>query len=308
MNLVIFMKIGPFSIGMRTVKTALAVVLGLYLSYILDLRAPIFTSIASITTMQPSFSDTSKAVKRRLFTCIFGVIFGYVLSKVTTNPYLMPVFAGLGVVVTIVLHQATGLSDMTTLAVIVFVASFATKSDHMTYGINRLIGTCLGVAISVAVNVLISSPKIHENFYHSVTKAYDEIVDLTRACILLPYPTDLSQLEKDIDQVNKYYHLLDEELNSPFYSGKDFKVPHAIIDLINEIYLRFQLLEELKPFLPTISEENKKIIEDLFSYTVIFQGALRKEEAAVYNYHIHTILRDVSRIKDFIQKDRKSMR
>lgn len=297
------MKTWRIHIGMRTFKTALSVVLGLYLSHILNLGAPIFTSIASITTMQPSFTDTSKQVKRRLFTCVFGVIFGYLLAQITENPMITPILAGIGVIFTIVLHQLTGQKNMITLACIVFVASFATKTNHFTYGINRLLGTCLGVAISVAVNVLIRAPQIHEDFFKSVKEAYIEIFDLTRASLLFPYPSDLTKLEAAISKVNNYYHMLDEEIHSPFYMGKDFKIPHAIIDVINEIYLRFQLLEELKPFLPTIFGKNIKTIEDLFSYTILYEGDLKKEEAVVYNYHIEVILKDVFRLKNFIESN-----
>ncbi len=297
------MKIWHVRIGMRTFKTALSVIIGLYLSYLLNLRAPIFTSIASITTMQPSFTDTSEAVKRRLFTCVFGVIFGYLLAQITTNPLITPLIAGLGVIFTIVLHQLTGQKNMTTLACIVFVASFATKTDHATYGINRLVGTFLGVAISVIINVLISSPKIHEDFYESVEKAYEEIYGLTRSCILLPYPSDLSKLEAAIDKVNKYYKMVDEEIHSPFYPDKDIQIPHNMIDLMNEIYLRFQLLEELKPFRPTIFGKNVETIEQLFGYTILYDGDLKRQEAVVYNYHIEVILKDVFRLKNFVESN-----
>ena len=301
------MKIWRVRIGMRTFKTALSVVIGLYLSHLLNLQAPIFTAIASITTMQPSFTDTSEQVKRRLFTCVFGVVFGYLLAQITNDPLFTPILAGIGVIFTIVLHQLTGQKNMTTLACIVFVASFATRTNHMTYGINRLIGTFLGVAISVLINVLIRAPKVHEDFFQSVQEAYQEIFDLTRSCLLLPYPSDLTQLEATINKVNNYYNMLDEEMHSPFYSGKDFQIPHSIIEVINEIYLRFQLLEELKPFTPTIFGKNVETIEKLFSYTILYQGDLKRQEAVVYNYHIEVILKDVSRLKNFVESHKAEM-
>ena len=123
----------------------------------------------------------------------------------------------------------------------------------------------------------------------------------------MPYPSDLTQLEATINKVNNYYNMLDEEMHSPFYSGKDFQIPHSIIEVINEIYLRFQLLEELKPFTPTIFGKNVETIERLFSYTILYQGDLKRQEAVVYNYHIEVILKDVSRLKNFVESHKAEM-
>ena len=72
-----------YRIGMRAIKTALAVLIGLYISYLLNLNSPIFVSIAAVSSMKPSMSESLDDMKKRLFTAVIGVIIGYLASKIS---------------------------------------------------------------------------------------------------------------------------------------------------------------------------------------------------------------------------------
>lgn len=154
-----------YRIGMRTLKTALAVVIGLYISYLLDLDSAIFVSIAAVSTMKPSMSESLEDFKKRLFTCVFGVMVGYFFSKISVVEYLEPLIAGLGILLTIYILVVVKMKDMTQLSCIVFVASFCSNSDKFYYATNRIIGTVIGIIVGVLVNYFISSPNVWEDFY-----------------------------------------------------------------------------------------------------------------------------------------------
>ncbi|MDO5713074.1 MAG: aromatic acid exporter family protein [Tissierellia bacterium] len=289
-------------IGMRTIKTAISVVIGLYLSILLKLDTPIFTTIAAITTMQPSFTETFNTMKNRIITCIFGVVIGILLSYITDNPFLLPIIAGFGVIFVIWVLQLFGFKSMITLSVIVFLASISSSSDKFAYGLNRLIGTVLGVLVAVIVNYLISSPKVHENFFESIALTYRDILSLTKRRILIHSEPKLVKLSKDIDQANTYYKIMKEELNVPFHEEVNLERPRIILSLINEIFVRFRLLEELKGHYPVLTVENKRLIREMFHFTVLFDGDLEGRKNIVYNFHITTLLNNIMMIENYLNE------
>ena len=144
-----------YRIGMRAFKTALAVVIGLYLSYLLNLDSPIFVSIAAVSSMKPSMSESLQDTKKRAFTCVFGVILGYLSSIISVPEFVEPLIAGLGILITIYILVVFKMKDMTQLSCIVFVASFSSNSDKFYYATNRIIGTFVGIIVGVLVNYFI---------------------------------------------------------------------------------------------------------------------------------------------------------
>lgn len=296
------MELKPVRIGMRTIKTAISVVLGLYLSQALGLNTPIFTTIAAITTMQPSFSESFSTMKKRILTCIFGVILGTLFSYITDNPILLPLIAGIGCIVLIWVLQVFNMKPMITLSVIVFLASISANTDKLVYAVNRLIGTVLGVLVSVMVNYLISSPKAHENFYESIALTYRDIRALAKRSILLHSEESLGTLSKDIAQANTFYKIMKDEFNIPFHGDIDLERSQVLLSLINEIFVRFQLLEELKGHYPVLTPENKKIIEEMFHFTVLWDGDLEGRKNIVYNFHITTLLNNIKMIETYLEE------
>ena len=109
-------------IGLRSIKTAVAVMIGLYLSYIFKLYTPLYTSIACVTSMQSSVYDSVKDVTKRGFTAVFGVTLGYLLSKLTEDPYLEILVCGFGVLLILFLLKQFKLNRMASLSCIVFMA------------------------------------------------------------------------------------------------------------------------------------------------------------------------------------------
>lgn len=292
---------GP-PIGMRTIKTAIAVVLSLYLSILFKFDTPIFTTIAAITTMQPSFTETFHTMKSRVLTTVFGVVLGIILSYTTENQYLLPIITGFGVIFLIWVLQLFHLKSMITLSVIVFLASISSGADKVTYGFNRFIGTVLGVVVSTVVNYVISSPKIHENFFESIALTYRDVLSLTKRRILIHSEPKLTELSKDIQQANTYYEIMREELNMPFQESVNLERPEIILSLINEIFIRFQLLEELKGHYPVLTPENKKLISEMFRFTVLFDGDLEGRKNIVYNFHITTLLNNILMIENYLNE------
>lgn len=287
-----------YRIGMRTLKTALAVVIGLYISYLLDLDSAIFVSIAAVSTMKPSMSESLEDFKKRLFTCVFGVMVGYFFSKISVVEYLEPLIAGLGILLTIYILVVVKMKDMTQLSCIVFVASFCSNSDKFYYATNRIIGTVIGIIVGVLVNYFISSPNVWEDFILAARSCYRSS-NLVLKQILSEEKVDLSEFNKELASTTKLYKLLEKEADTPFqYRYKKISREKRIMSLIESISVRLEVVENMNAdhFSFEVSQEALKRydLEEEYSSDL-------DVEDRVYNYHIEYILKYMDQLKEEIE-------
>lgn len=287
-----------YRIGMRTLKTALAVVIGLYISYLLDLDSAIFVSIAAVSTMKPSMSESLEDFKKRLFTCVFGVMVGYFFSKISVVEYLEPLIAGLGILLTIYILVVVKMKDMTQLSCIVFVASFCSNSDKFYYATNRIIGTVIGIIVGVLVNYFISSPNIWEDFILAARSCYRSS-NLVLKQILSGEKVDLSEFNRELTSATKLYKLLEKEADTPFqYRYKKISREKRIMSLIESISVRLEVVENMDAdhFSFEVSQEALKRydLEEEYSSDL-------DVEDRVYNYHIEYILKYMDQLKEEIE-------
>lgn len=287
-----------YRIGMRTLKTALAVVIGLYISYLLDLDSAIFVSIAAVSTMKPSMSESLEDFKKRLFTCVFGVMVGYFFSKISVVEYLKPLIAGLGILLTIYILVVVKMKDMTQLSCIVFVASFCSNSDKFYYATNRIIGTVIGIIVGVLVNYFISSPNVWEDFILAARSCYRSS-NLVLKQILSGEKVDLSKFNRELASATKLYKLLEKEADTPFqYRYKKISREKRIMSLIESISVRLEVVENMNAdhFSFEVSQEALKRydLEEEYSSDL-------DVEDRVYNYHIEYILKYMDQLKEEIE-------
>ena len=288
-----------YRIGMRTLKTSLAVVIGLYISYLLDLDSAIFVSIAAVSTMKPSMSESLEDFKKRLFTCVFGVMVGYFFSKISVVEYLEPLIAGLGILLTIYILVVVKMKDMTQLSCIVFVASFCSNSDKFYYATNRIIGTVIGIIVGVLVNYFISSPNVWEDFILAARSCYRSS-NLVLKQILSGEKVDLSEFNRELASTTKLYKLLEKEADTPFqYRYKKISREKRIMSLIESISVRLEVVENMDAdhFSFEVSQEALKRydLEEEYSSDL-------DVEDRVYNYHIEYILKYMDQLKEEIEK------
>ena len=284
-------------IGMRTFKTALAVVIGLFLSNILGLHTPLFVAIAAMTTMQPTVHETHKAIRLRMFTCVMGVVLGYVLALITDNIYLRPLIAGVGIVIIILTLLKFKMNRFINLTNIIFVASFSSQQSQLVYGINRLIGTFLGIFVSVAINYLIVRPTPKVSFESLLERTYEDIFRLSEAIILADEKPKLDALQKELTQTQDSFELIKKEISEPFAREVDIQGVDRLLDLFTETFISLRVLSQMNIMESKLTMENKLIIQELFHYTELFEGMDEVIPDPIVNFHVHVVLEKLQAIQ-----------
>lgn len=146
-------------IGMRSIKTAVSATLCAVL-YALVERNATFACIGAVFGMESDSSDKPWITGgNRLIGTVIGGILGMILFYVNTK--LTGILAHtlllmVGVILLIYISQLVGCAGaIQGGAVVFYIVMLNTPSDqYMSYAINRMLDTAVGVGISVLINVL----------------------------------------------------------------------------------------------------------------------------------------------------------
>ena len=287
-----------YRIGMRAIKTALAVVIGLFISGFFKLNSQIFVAIAAVSSMKPSMSESLDDMKKRLFTAVIGVIIGYLASKISLPLLLEPLIAGLGVLIIIYILAILKMRDMTQLSCIVFVASFCSDSDKVVYAFNRILGTVIGVLVGVLINYYISSPNIREDFIAVSKKCYQSANRVLRE-IIYDKRANLSDFNENLSNANTLYKLLENEVKTPFHHDHSLDKETKIVSLLESISVRLEVINNMNA-----NYLSEKISEDVNSRYNLDEPSSHNltEVDSVYNYHIEYILRYMDELKELVEE------
>lgn len=144
-----------YHIGLRTVKTGLAVALALLLALWRGSPSPIFAAIGAISAMSRTLSDAARACLTQIAGILCGAAIGCLL--LTIMPVFHIIFVGLGIVLVIACCNVLRLEFAVALSCIVFVSIclMDPESNYWLYGANRFLDTSIGLVTALAVNMAI---------------------------------------------------------------------------------------------------------------------------------------------------------
>lgn len=259
-------------IGMRTIKTTIAVLITIYVSQILNLQSPLLAGIAALVTMQSDIANSFEEGKSRLLGTVFGAIAGLVFFIIAPGNLLL---AGIGMILVITVCNLMKWENSITIALIVFLAVMIEQDlgGRVDYSINRTIDTLVGVVIATLINVFVSPPDLEKritSIFKTLLKECDKLVEDILNENKTPEPSKLEKIKLKYEVIEKNYDTLKNEANLNLYR-KEIKCKNikTTMDLFESLYNDLYIISE---------------IED------------DKPELEIYNYHL---TRAVQTLKEF---------
>lgn len=144
-----------FRIGLRTLKTAAAVIISMIIvtSYGATTSRLIFAMLGAMAAMEHTFKESLESCLTQISGMIFGVLIGVLLLKL---PFPSLLVAGIGIVLVITLYNVFHIKFSPSLPCLI-VAIICTTPDiqPFTYAIGRLWDTAIGLTIGMLINTLI---------------------------------------------------------------------------------------------------------------------------------------------------------
>lgn len=167
-------------VGMRTIKTAVAVMLS-YLAFVpfgllyhtelggvLGQMGPMYACIACVVCMQSSLGQTMQQGISRFIGVAVGGVLGVLalsLGEIARQPLVKTVILGLicvaGIWVCLLIHRPTA-CGMACIVPCVILINDMTGVERYYYAAARIIETAVGVAIAFGVNAVLPDHRVEE--------------------------------------------------------------------------------------------------------------------------------------------------
>lgn len=150
-----FLKYKRFRIGLRTLKTAAAVIISMAIvtAYGATTSKLIFAMLGAMAAMEPTFKESLESCLTQIVGMIFGMLAGVLLLNLPLNPLLV---AGIGIIFVITLYNLFQIRFSPGLPCLMVVIICTTPDiQPFTYGLGRLWDTAIGLGVGMIINTLV---------------------------------------------------------------------------------------------------------------------------------------------------------
>ena len=150
-----------YKLGLRAIKTAIAVSVCLFISVAFNRDAYFLSAFAAIICMQQTYDETFTAGLDRLFGTIVGGLIGYLLLQCSVliswySNWWNILFAPLCLLLIIYICNTFNQQPSVSIACIVMLCIISQPDDNISdvlmYAVNRVIDTSIGVIIAMLIN------------------------------------------------------------------------------------------------------------------------------------------------------------
>lgn len=294
-------------VGMRTIKTALAVVLALLIveQYGASPAKVVFATIGAISAVGPTFTASLLACLTQICGVTVGVLLALLMLALQVHPM---VAVGIGVILILAGYQYFHLKLVPVLPCLVLVnVCLNPEVEAVAYSVGRIWDTAIGLAIGMAVNTLIfpydNSLKIRQTMEGLDRDLIEFLEDMFDGDDHLPETKDL---EKKIDALEGQLALFaDQRLLRRKRQKRELKRLESCEDIAQALLTELITLRNMER-LGCLNEENRQALRALgarVSDQCPQEGGT--VENTVVNYHISQVLRLRQTLKDKLSQKKK---
>lgn len=149
------MKNLKIHVGLRTIKTAAAVIIAMVIVNAFGTSSSklIFAMLGAMAAVQPTFKESLEACLTQIVGVLFGAVMGVLLRYIPVHDM---VICGVGIVLVITLYNALRIRFSPSLPCLIVVILCTTPDiKPFTYAVGRIWDSAIGLGIGLLVNMLI---------------------------------------------------------------------------------------------------------------------------------------------------------
>lgn len=158
------MKFGRFRLGMRTMKTALAVAICIILFHYTGRGTPMIAALSAVFSLRQDMSSSLSFGRTRIIgNCLgggLGLVFYLVQNHFGPHFWLEVVLLPTLVIVTIVFSDGIKNNSgiISGISTLLLVALGVPAGENFAYAINRVLDTFIGTTIAICLNLSMQPP------------------------------------------------------------------------------------------------------------------------------------------------------
>ena len=281
-------------IGLRTIKTAVAVVISMIIvdAYGATTSKLIFAMLGAMAAVQPTFKESLASCLTQIVGVIFGAVIGVLLLAFPIPPL---VATGIGIILVITLYNALGIRFSPSLPCFIVVMLCTTPDiQPMTYSLGRVWDTAIGLGVGMLINTLIfpydNRKQIHftmESLDKEVLAFLEELFDGDE---IIPDPVGVSSKIEDMNNQLKIFagqklYMRPSRQRSQLQSFWDYE------DRARQLVVHMEALGKME-HLGRLSQESRRKLKECGAQIRDRRELVeRTDRDIVTNYHVEQILR-----------------
>ena len=199
----------PFPIGLRTLKTAAAIVISMIIvdAYGASSSRLIFAMLGAMAAVQPTFKESVESCLTQISGVFLGALAGVLLLSLPIHPL---VAAGIGVVLVIMVYNALHIRFSPSLPSFIVVLLCTTPGvQPLSYGLGRIWDTAIGLGVGMAINTLIFPYDNSRRIRSTIESLHKELIlfleDMFDGDNILPDAGDTSHTIDDMHKQLKIF-------------------------------------------------------------------------------------------------------
>lgn len=291
-------------IGLRTIKTAAAVIIAMLLVDIYGTTTSklIFAMLGAMAAVQPTFKESWESCLTQIVGVLFGAVLGVVLLYL---PIPRLAIAGIGVVLVITLYNALHIRFAPGLPCLIVVILCTTPDIHpFEYALGRIWDSAIGLGVGMLINMLIFPYDNSRRIRETVESLDREVVAFLED--MFDGDDHLPDTEIMTAKVSDMARQLTIFSNQRLFLKRKKQTSELEMFRLCEskakvLIARMEVLSRMDA--PgTLSEENCRLLRECGA-NISQEGAqeITQERDVVINYHVRQILKLRSELLEVLQ-------
>lgn len=280
-------------LGMRTIKTGLAVSLTLLLGQTGLIVNPLYAVIGTILGIQTTVSDSFQKGMIRVYGTVLGGIIGY-LFVISLTPH--PLWIGIIVIAIIYLCHGLNLQSSIPIAITVCASIALGVSDQnpLLYSLLRTTDTVLGVLVGLLVNILIAQPKPSQLLLAQL-KDFHSLGEQEFQTFLQGESMDLVSLNQRLAQLDEG---LTHSLSDRRLERNQLLIPYLkkSVETCHVYFFHLKCLNELAKEPLALSVEDRIILYEGNAHTDYV--SLSSSMETLFDYHFKKLIQTQANARD----------
>lgn len=280
-----------FRIGLRTIKTAVAVIISLFIASLFG-ELSIFPALASISVMSRTFDEGLRECRNQAVGIFIGGVFGCVTATAFPNPPIWGI--GLGILLIMVACSSFHVVFSCSLSCAIFIVACMTD-EHLVISntLIRLFHTAIGLTTGLLINYLIVPYNNSKKIYDLMEELLAELPAYLDQSIFHQLYPDLSPIDTTIERLHyemtiyRHQRFLKQKLHRDEYTYMT-----GCVQLAERIHQELTLLCRMDR--TGIPDEDNLFQLRCMNLEIPETGLLSihctEAEAVVTNYHLKKLL------------------
>ena len=272
-------------IGMRTIKTGIAVAICTFLAKYL-VHNPMYAGVGCVVSVQDTVKGSFKLGFNRVLGTFIGGLVGFLCVLIKPGD---PIISGLGIMASIYICTTLDIKSGIVVSAVTFLLVHLGIIDSTPayYAISRVIDTSVGVVIGIVINYILARPDYCEITDKSLLNAKKVVEECIKSRIVDNKTFEREKLRAKIAKLENIYSKLQDEIK---YSKNkvDIESVKAEISSYKEINHHMKSIELLDEEL-YLNEDNCLRIKNMYNVDNL-NWKIDNNKSPVFNYLLSKIL------------------